>query len=108
MKIKAPVIVAACLIRALSNLIWPFWGGPTLYYVGQTAFEVMVLWALWACTTGHLKTFLSFFLGLACFALLKEALNPTELDLNEYIGFLVGAGFVTYQILKDAAARKKP
>lgn len=106
MKLKASLIIAACLIRVLSNLIWPFWGGAPLYYVGQTLFEAMILWVLWSVSDGHLKTFLSFFFGLACFALLKEALNPTDLDLNEYIGFLVGACFITYQIYKDAS--KKP
>lgn len=106
MKDKAALIILACVIRLTSNLLWPFWGGATLYYIGQALFEALILWVLFSFSEGHLKTILSFFLGLACFGLIEEVLfNPTEIDIPEHLGILAGCIFLTYQIIKHE--RKK-
>lgn len=103
MKDRAVLIITACFIRLASNLIWPFWGGATLYYIGQAVFEVMIMWVLLSFSQGRLKTILSFFFGLSCYALIKEVLlTPTEVDMPEYFGILVGAIFLTYSLYKNA------
>lgn len=60
------------------------------------------MYVLVSFSEGWLKTALNFFFGLSCYALLKEFLSPAELDLNEYIGFLVGAAFTAISIWKNS------
>lgn len=107
MKDRAVIIITACFIRLSTNLIWPFWGGATFYYVGQALFEAMILWVLLSFSQGHLKTTLSFFFGLSCYALIKEVfLTPTKLELPEYFGVLVGAAFLIYSLYKNDRTKR--
>lgn len=101
MKDKAALIIIACVIRLTSNLLWPFWGGATLYYIGQAAFEALILYVLFSFSEGHLKTILSFFFGLAGFGLIEEIFfNPTEIDIPEHFGILAGILFTLYSLYK--------
>lgn len=98
----AIILMAACLIRVTTNSVWPFLDSPHLYYLGQALFEVLVMYVLVSFSEGWLKSALTFFFGCACYALLKEFLSPAELDLNEYIGFLVGAAFTSVFIWRTS------
>lgn len=107
MKDRAVLIITACFIRLASNLLWPFWGGATLYYIGQATFEALILWVLLSFSQGHLKTILSFFFGLACFAFVKEIVfNPCELDLPEYIGIVTGFVFLLFTLYRSCKKSK--
>lgn len=101
-------IVVLCIIRTSTNMVWPFWGGPTLYYVGQGAFEAGTLFVLITLADiDWLKYLLTFFFGNACYALLKEFWQPTELDFNEYYGFFVGLVFTSVLAWKNWNSSRK-
>lgn len=94
MKYTAYIMVLACLIRLITNMVWVYFDNPDIYYVGQSLFECLILGLLVSITENWLKTALLFFLGCAIFALIKQFINPTVYDPAEYIGAAVGVLFI--------------
>lgn len=85
------------------------WFAP-VYFVPLAIYEVIGLFAVTRLTLGINKAItiqFSFFIGYAFFNVIDEVFfRPTHFDVNEYIGFLVGAISLTYSLYKHARTQR--
>lgn len=99
MRYVAYILIFACLIRLVTNMIWAYFDSPPIYYIGQALFECIILGVLVSLTENWLKTSMVFFFGLSIYALVKEFIDPTKYDPAEYFGLFVGLSFIIIQRL---------
>lgn len=100
------VLVLSTAIRIITQAFWQQLGHSDIYFIGQAVCECGMLWAIKRLSSGWIRKWISFCLGLSVYTLVKFILfDPYSINLGEYFGFLIGLCFLIYQIIHERTAR---